>query len=141
MNLVRQITTLLVLAIAGSGSVPLALHHLCCHSDSAGSLAAGFSGADESPSFACSCSHGCGSGIEKNAPSDSDQSEGPLATVEPDAGHECSICFQLSQSSCAFAANPSVSCYALQGTAVSLELSFDLAAVDCCYPPRGPPAA
>ena len=134
MNLVRQIAALLALAIASSGSLPLVVHHVYCHSHASESVSALGSAQTK-----CNCAHGCSTAIGESSDTATDSKDSRQADVSA-APEECSICFQLSQATCAASPTTVACCFQFRGKAVLPEHEFDLTTVESNYPPRGPPA-
>ncbi len=170
MNFLRQIVAVLALAVASSGSLPLVVHHLHCHhtdvghghspgeqdsqSDSSpvqGSAIQGETASKSVPQHAtCSCAHGCvpvGISLSDGELSDGELGDGELGDRETvvsatlsDTHEDCSVCFQLSQVTSIAEHVATVTSAQLAEIVVLHTIDFDLATVDCNYPPRGPPA-
>lgn len=141
MHFLRQIVTVLALAVASSGSLPLVVHHLQCHqshlpsgvadcADARGTVARPFA-----KLASCSCAHGS---ISVAEPASSGH-DSELASASA-ADEDCSVCFQLSQVTSVAEYFGADSCVRLAGMLVLPELNVDLATVAGNNPPRGPPA-
>jgi len=152
MNLLRQILAVLALAVAGSGSLPLVVHHFHCHHSDALQGIGHFADAHASESgssdehdeaaaqsvsqlASCSCAH-----VYVPEAKPLVGSETASQATASAAREDCSVCFQLSQVTSVAEHVATVTSMQLAEVVVLHELNFDLAPVDCNNPPRGPPA-
>ncbi len=119
---------LYLLVIASGGPLPLVVHQFTCHHDATRHQPSSVEEVPPVCKHSCLHHHSANTGERDNAGNwDSNHDE------------ECPLCYQLSQASAeTYFAKAELIHLACCDALAFVDL-FDLAAVDCLYPPRGPP--